>query len=97
MPLSDYPFNEELISATPEEFARELKYLRDNLDVISMAELLAGLENPSLLPERPAVITFDDGYWDNEEIGAPAAPRSRAACLFLYLQPACWDSKNSLV
>jgi peptidoglycan/xylan/chitin deacetylase (PgdA/CDA1 family) len=82
-----YPFNEELFSATPEEFARELKYLRENLDVISTAELLRGLKNPALLPARPAVITFDDGYWDNEEIALPLLrDAGLTACFFLCSQ-----------
>jgi peptidoglycan/xylan/chitin deacetylase (PgdA/CDA1 family) len=65
LPGPDYPFADGIVSSTPEEFARELKYFRDNLDVISMPELLRGLDDPSTLPPRPAVITFDDGYVDN--------------------------------
>ena len=76
----DFPFNESVISATPEEFAREIKYLKANTDVISISELLAGLRNPASLPDRPAVITFDDAYVDNyryafpilKDVGLPA-------------------------
>ena len=75
-----YPFSQGVFSATPDEFARELKYLREHLDVISIPQLLEGLREPSLLPPRPAVITFDDGYVDNytyvlpllREAGLPA-------------------------
>lgn len=77
---ADYAFNEGVISATPEEFARELNFLRTNLDVLSIPQLVDGLRNPALLPQRPAVITFDDGYVDNythafpllKEAGLPA-------------------------
>jgi len=71
LPGPDYPFAERIVSSTPEEFARELRYLRDNFDVISMSELLRGLRDPSLLPPRPAVITFDDGYADNHTYALP--------------------------
>jgi peptidoglycan/xylan/chitin deacetylase (PgdA/CDA1 family) len=71
LPGPDYPFAERIVSSTPEEFARELRYLRDNFDVISMPELLRGLQEPSLLPPRPAVITFDDGYVDNHTYALP--------------------------
>ena len=71
VPGPKYPFSDKIISATPEEFARELKFLRANLDVISMAELVRGLDEPKLLPARPAVITFDDGYADNHTCAFP--------------------------
>jgi peptidoglycan/xylan/chitin deacetylase (PgdA/CDA1 family) len=80
----NYPFNEGVITATPEEFTRELRYLRENLDVISVPELLDGLRNPSLLPPRPAVITFDDGYVDNYTCAFPLLREARlTACFFL--------------
>jgi peptidoglycan/xylan/chitin deacetylase (PgdA/CDA1 family) len=71
LPGPDYPFADRIVSATPEEFARELRYLRDNFDVITMPQLLRGLREPSLLPARPAVITFDDGYADNHTYALP--------------------------
>lgn len=83
-PGRQYPFNDRVISATPEEFARELKYLRANLDVISVPQLLAGLRAPSLLPKRPAVITFDDGYVDNHVFAFPLLREAGLpACFFL--------------
>jgi peptidoglycan/xylan/chitin deacetylase (PgdA/CDA1 family) len=83
-PGNDYPLNEAVISASPEEFARELKYLRANFDVISIAELLRGFENPSLLPPRPAVITFDDGYEDNYTYALPLLREAGLpACFFI--------------
>jgi peptidoglycan/xylan/chitin deacetylase (PgdA/CDA1 family) len=71
LPGPDYPFSDKIVSATPDEFARELKFLRANLDVISMSELARGLRAPALLPPRPAVITFDDGYVDNHTCALP--------------------------
>jgi peptidoglycan/xylan/chitin deacetylase (PgdA/CDA1 family) len=83
-PGNDYPFNEGVITATPEEFARELKYLKANFDMISIPELLKGIENPSLLPRRPAVITFDDGYVDNYTCAFPLLREAGLpACFFV--------------
>jgi peptidoglycan/xylan/chitin deacetylase (PgdA/CDA1 family) len=83
-PRGDYSFNENVFSATPEEFSRELKYLRANLDIISISELMRGLENPSLLPRRPAVITLDDGYCDNYTYAFPLLRETKlAACFFV--------------
>jgi peptidoglycan/xylan/chitin deacetylase (PgdA/CDA1 family) len=84
LPGKEYPFNETVISATPEEFKRELQYLRANMDVISIPELLRGLADPSLLPPRPAVITFDDGYFDNLTYALPLLREARLpACFFI--------------
>jgi peptidoglycan/xylan/chitin deacetylase (PgdA/CDA1 family) len=83
-PSADYPFNETVFSATPDEFARELKFLRDNTDVISIPELLKGLQDSSLLPPRPSVITFDDGYVDNYTHAFPLLREAGLpACFFI--------------
>jgi peptidoglycan/xylan/chitin deacetylase (PgdA/CDA1 family) len=83
-PGKDFPFNDAIVSATPEEFARELAYLRKNLDVISIPELVRGLRDPRLLPARPAVITFDDGYVDNHTYVMPLLREAGlAACFFV--------------
>ncbi len=83
-PPKDYPFNERVFSATPEEFARELKYLRTHLDVISIAGMLEGLRDPSRLPARAAVITFDDGYFDNHDYALPLLREAGLpACFFV--------------
>jgi peptidoglycan/xylan/chitin deacetylase (PgdA/CDA1 family) len=80
----DFSFSDGVISATPDEFARELKYLSDNMDVISIAQLLEGIRDASLLPPRPAVITFDDGYFDNYEYALPLLREAGLpACFFV--------------
>jgi peptidoglycan/xylan/chitin deacetylase (PgdA/CDA1 family) len=81
---ADYAFNEGVISATPEEFARELRFLRANLDVLSIPQLVKGLRNPALMPQRPAVITFDDGYVDNHTHAFPLLKEAGLpACFFV--------------
>jgi peptidoglycan/xylan/chitin deacetylase (PgdA/CDA1 family) len=87
LPGANYPFDENVISATPEEFDRELRFFRRHLDVISVPELMAGYEDPGRLPTRPAVITFDDGYADNYEIAMPILRQhGLSACFFLSTQ-----------
>ncbi len=80
----DYPFNTGVIEATPEEFARQLRYLRANLDLMSMDEFVAAVQNPLRLPPRPGLVTFDDGYRDNYEIATPLLREAGVpACVFL--------------
>lgn len=49
-----------------EEFEREMAYLNDNgYHTISLDELYAYLHDGKPLPDKPIVLTFDDGYVDN--------------------------------
>lgn len=49
-------------SITPKEFEADLKYLSDNhYTTITMKELLDFKNNNTLLPEKPIILTFDDG------------------------------------
>ena len=80
----DYPFNAGVIEATPEQFARQIRYLRSHLDLISMDDFLSGLQDPARLPPRPGLVTFDDGYRDNYEIALPLLREAGVrACFFL--------------
>jgi len=57
---------------TPDAFERDLMYLRDNgYTTIGTAELLAYTEKGMPLPEKPVVLTFDDGYYNNIYYAAP--------------------------
>ncbi|MBW3625483.1 MAG: polysaccharide deacetylase family protein, partial [Armatimonadetes bacterium] len=61
-----------------------IRYYRRHLDLLSIPELVAGLDDPATLPERPALITFDDGYSDNYEYALPILKEQGVtACFFL--------------
>lgn len=54
------------LSVTPEKFEAQLAYLAENgYTVISLDELVYSLAGLTPLPEKPAVITLDDGYADS--------------------------------
>ncbi|MCX6031451.1 MAG: polysaccharide deacetylase family protein [Chloroflexi bacterium] len=54
------------ISVTPERFESHLKHLHDNgYHVITLDNLLDYLAQGRPLPEKPVILTFDDGYADN--------------------------------
>lgn len=56
--------NDLIIS--PVEFQRKMKWLKDNnYSTLSMDELYSMLKTGKNVPERPIVLTFDDGYDDN--------------------------------
>ncbi len=57
----------------PEEtFVEQLRYLGENgWQVIDLVRFLQGLEEPESLPERGALITFDDGYRSIRQLALP--------------------------
>ncbi len=53
------------VSATPEEFERQMDYLAKYFQVVSLKDVVAWLDGKKDLPPYAALITFDDGYLDN--------------------------------
>ena len=56
-----------LISATPVAFEAQLRELRRRANPVSMDALLAVMRGQGRLPDRPLLITVDDGYEDFAE------------------------------
>jgi len=53
-------------------FRRQMQTLRDEgYTVVTFDDLIAFVDGGRRLPERPVVITFDDGYGSNLELAAP--------------------------
>ena len=51
---------------TPQALEQDLKYLKDNgYTTITMTNVINFVENCIPLPEKPVMITFDDGYYNN--------------------------------
>ncbi len=60
------------LSVTPDEFAAQLHYLSVNgYHPVRLADLADYLLNATPLPDKPVVLTFDDGYSDIYETAFP--------------------------
>ena len=54
------------LSISPQEFEEQIKYLaKEGYNTITPSEMMNALEYGTPLPEKPIMITFDDGYLDN--------------------------------
>lgn len=60
------------IAVTPEEFKEQMKYLKDNnYNTITYDQLYNFMKNGSILPSKPIIISFDDGYYSTYEYAYP--------------------------
>lgn len=87
------------VSATPEEFGKQLDFLSKHYNVVSLEEVRAWIRGGQTLPPRAVLITFDDGYRDNLTMAMPQLTRrSMPAAIFIatgYLgdcRAFYWDS-----
>jgi peptidoglycan/xylan/chitin deacetylase (PgdA/CDA1 family) len=75
-----FPFDPELVSATPGDFRWQMEEVLRAGSPITFARLAEALDGGTPLPSRPIIVTFDDGYHDNfthalpllKELGVPA-------------------------
>ena len=60
------------LTVSPTDFEAMLKYLRDNgYQTITAKELWWSLDQTALLPAKPVMLTFDDGYADAYNVVLP--------------------------
>ena len=65
----DSVFDHGVFSHSTEEFTRQLRWLKRHFKVIGEQELLAIVRGDAKITCATAMITFDDGYKDNFDLG----------------------------
>src|SRR5690606_28687144 len=80
--------NPSLVSATPEAFAEQMRYLANRFRVVSVDEVLAAYRGEERLPQRAVLITFDDAYRDVGEVAWPILRRMRLPAT-VFVPTAC--------
>lgn len=68
---NDCPYDHDVISALPEEFFEQVKYLKSRFHIADLEEVLTISSDPKQLQQTTILLTFDDGYIDNYEIAFP--------------------------
>lgn len=64
--------NKSALTVSSLQFAAQMDYLAaSGYHTITVAELADALEKGRPLPEKPVLLTFDDGYQDNYDIAYP--------------------------
>ncbi|WP_437223275.1 polysaccharide deacetylase family protein [Planctomicrobium sp. SH661] len=71
-------FDRALYSADQEDFDRQVRFLKQNYDVVRVDDLEQALRRPG----RSVMITFDDGYRDNFDFALPVLTQHRVPATF---------------
>jgi peptidoglycan/xylan/chitin deacetylase (PgdA/CDA1 family) len=60
-----FPGDPELVSASREEFERQMRFVQRHFVPIRFADALRSMDDGKPLPRRSLIVTFDDGHIDN--------------------------------
>lgn len=94
-----------VLSATPGEFNKQIRFIGRNYNVIPVEQVIAAIERGQRLPPRAVLLTFDDGYRDFMETAWPTL-KSMALPAVLFVstsfldntaQPYWWDALYQIV
>ena len=88
-----YPFDLELISATPAEFEWQMDYIRQNMNPVSLRQVIAHLNGGPALPPRAVAVTFDDGFDDTYHQAFPIM-RRYGVCAAVFVTTGNLDSRE---
>jgi peptidoglycan/xylan/chitin deacetylase (PgdA/CDA1 family) len=84
---------EDSLTIRPQTFEQHLLHLHEHgYQTISMRQLLAFMETSSPLPDKPVMITFDDGYANNLELACPLLRKH--ACKAVFFIPSAGIGKT---
>lgn len=77
----DYPeasahLSPSLLSATPESFAEQMRFVQEHYQPVSMQDLLAYYQQGKAIPKRAVLVTVDDAYCDFETYIFPIAQQN---------------------
>lgn len=102
-PVAIRPYDPKLVSATPEDFERQMAWLSAHYSVIDLDGLLDAIDRKTRLPRKAVLITFDDAYPDFRTTAWPILKAWRLpATLFVPTAypdrphtPFWWDELNA--
>ncbi len=84
------------LTVTAAQLAEQIGWLRENgYTAVTLAQVAAALLDGADLPEKPVVLTFDDGYADAYEVAAPVLAEGGMVGTF-FLISGCMEQAGYL-
>jgi len=68
---SRFPGDPEIVSASVNQFRRQMAYLREHWNPISLSAAIQSVYSGEMLEQRTVAVTFDDGHVDNYTYALP--------------------------
>ena len=76
---------ERFYNVTPDEFKKQMSYLKDNgFETLTLSALLS-IEDERDLPEKPVILTFDDGHVSHYRTALPVLKGLRFGGIFFIV------------
>lgn len=83
-----------IVVISPEKFAEQMDYLAQNgYTPLSLSDFKLMLERKKELPDKPVLLTFDDGYVDNVETVMPILKQHHFPAT-LFMSPGMTDAEG---
>jgi len=79
--IFDCKIDSQLLCVTPENFEKQMIYLKEDFEILRINELLKNLKEKKVL-QRGILITFDDGYADNFYFALPILEKLKIPVTF---------------
>ena len=89
--VSTYETDPQLLCVTPDNFDKQISYLRSNYNLLSVDDFYSIVSNKKKFPAKSVLLTFDDGYVDNLTYALPILEKHSAQALF-YICPGNFES-----
>ncbi len=83
----------QLLSVSPANFNAQLKWLKEEYNVLTVEQFSHCLLNKKRFPKNSVLITFDDGYADNLLEALPVLEKHKIQALF-YIATATLNTSN---
>jgi len=81
------------LKVPPSLFVEQMEWLRKNVSVVPLHEIVAALAERRTLPKKTVVLTFDDGFRDFYSAAAPVLRRLRLPAI-VFLPTGCCGKTN---